>query len=346
VDFDGSKDIFETLPGWETIKARFPSSEGIQQLHGFIQGLAPKMIEDLIALVDAWKPDLIIRDPSEYGGYVVAERAGLPHATITWAIYINPRVGINAALLELRQRYGLFGDPGLETADQYLVLSFLPPAWTYPNSQVQHVTHRFCSPPFDLSGDEGLPSWFRALPDRPTVHVTLGTTFNRSPGTFQAILDALSTEAMNVIVTVGRSMDPAQFQPRPDHIKIAQYIPQTLLLPHCDAIIFHGGYNTLLAALWHGLPLVITPLGGGDQFINGQQCAELGVGVLVEGSPPEPEAIRRAVRSVLEQPGYRGRAQQLGREIKALPGLAEAVKRLEALAKTREPQLVDHHVDT
>ena len=141
-------------------------------------------------------------------------------------------------------------------------------------------------------------------------------------------------------------MDPAQFQPQPDHIKIAQYIPQMLLLPHCDAVIFHGGYNTLLAALWHGLPMVITPLGGGDQLINGQQCAELGVGVLVEGSPPEPEAIRRAVRSVLEQPGYRGRAQQLGREIKALPGLVEAVKRLEALAKTREPQLVDHHVDT
>jgi hypothetical protein len=51
---------------------------------------------------------------------------------------------------------------------------------------------------------------------------------------------------------------------------IAQYIPQTLLLPHCDAIIFQGGYNALLAALWHGLSMVITPLGRGDQYLNSE----------------------------------------------------------------------------
>jgi UDP:flavonoid glycosyltransferase YjiC (YdhE family) len=52
------------------------------------------------------------------------------------------------------------------------------------------------------------------------------------------------------------------------------------------------------------------------------------------------------VKSVLEEPGYRARARGLEREIKALPGLAQAVKRLETLAETRAPQLdvggVDH----
>jgi len=340
MDFDGSKDIFEALPDWETIQAGFPSSIGIQQLHGFIQGLAPRMIDDLIETVNTWKPDLIVRDPVEFGGYIVAERAGLPYATVTWAFYATPHYGITDAVLELRRQYGLVDDSQLAAMDRYFVLNFLPPSWPLPESP-QHVTHRFCMPPFDQSGDEKLPGWMDALPDRPTVHVTLGTTFNQSPGTFQAILDALGTEELNVIVTVGRSMDPQQFRPHPDHIKIAQYIPQTLLLPHCDAILFHGGYNSMLSALWHGLPMAIIPMGAGDQLPNAQRCAELGVAALVEGQPPEPEAIREAVRSVLEQPEYRARARQLEQEIKALPSISEAVRRLEILAQTGEPQLVD-----
>jgi MGT family glycosyltransferase len=181
-----------------------------------------------------------------------------------------------------------------------------------------------------------------SLPDRPTVHATLGTTFNRSPGTFQAIITAFSTEEVNLIMTVGRSVDPAQFQPLPNHIKIERYIPQTLLLPYCKALIFHGGYNSLHSALWHGLPMVLIPMGAGDQYPTALRCAEVGAGVLVEGNPPEPEAIRAATEAVLGQPAYRARARQLQRKMKELPPLSEAVKRLEVLARDREPQPDDH----
>jgi UDP:flavonoid glycosyltransferase YjiC (YdhE family) len=334
-DFDGSKDIFEALPEWGSIQARFPSSYAIQQLVGFIQGLAPRMVEDLIPLVDVWKPDLIVRDPVEYGGCIASERAGLPYATITWAIYIAAQLYCPEPLLELRYRYGLTRDADLQSLDRYFVLNFLPPSWTFPDSPVGGVTHRFCAPPFDGSGDAGLPDWTGTLPDRPTVYVTLGTTFNQSPGTFQAVLDALGREDINVVMTVGRSMDPAQFGSHPDHIQIARYIPQSLLLSHCDAMLFHGGYNSLFSGLWHGLPMVIIPLGAGDQEPNAQRCAEMGVGVIVGGHPPEPAAIRSAVRSVLEQPEYRQRAQQLQREMKALPPLSEAVRGLELLVKVQ-----------
>jgi UDP:flavonoid glycosyltransferase YjiC (YdhE family) len=60
---------------------------------------------------------------------------------------------------------------------------------------------------------------------------------------------------------------------------------------------------------------------------------------MVEGTPPTAEAVRRAVKTVLEQPAYRLRAQQFQQEIKALPPLSEAVKRLEILAQSRAPQI-------
>jgi UDP:flavonoid glycosyltransferase YjiC (YdhE family) len=140
-------------------------------------------------------------------------------------------------------------------------------------------------------------------------------------------------------VTVGRSNDPAGFQPPVNHIKIARYIPQSLLLPRCDAVIFHGGFNTLLSALWYGLPLVVIPQEAGDQFPTAQRCAEAGVGVMVTAAPPSPAAVRAAVKTVLTQPDYRTRALQFQSELQALSPLREAVRRLETLVKTGEPQL-------
>ena len=345
LDFDGSTDIFEALPGWSANEAQHPT-DGLKQLYGFIQELAPLMADDLTGLVSTWRPDVIIRDPVEFGGYIAAEYHGLPHATPIWATYISAKALCPEAVVKLRRRYGLPDDPGLDTLDRYLVLDFLPPSWTFPNLPYPRVAHRFCAPPFDLScGDARLPDWLSTLPRKPTVYATLGTTFNRSPGTFQAILTALSTEPMNLILTVGRSMDPLQFGPQPDHIRIEQYIPQTLLLPHCDALIFHGGYNSLQSAFWHGLPMVIIPQGAGDNLPTGWRCAAIGAGVLVEGNPPQPEAIRAAVKAVLEQPDYGARSQEFQREIKELPSLAEAVRRLEILAEDRSPQFCDHHLD-
>lgn len=344
LDFDGSTDIFAALPEWPAIAARHPIP-GLNQLYGFIEGLAPRMADDLLGLVETWRPDVIIRDPVEYGGYIAAECHGLPHVTALWATYISAKALCPDAVVQLRRRYGLPDEPGLESLDRYLVLDFLPAAWTIPDLPYPPVAHRFCTPPFDTSGDDArAPDWLSTLRRQPTVYATLGTTFNRSPGTFQAILDALRTEPVNLIMTVGRSMDPLQFGPQPDHIRIERYIPQTLLLPHCDALVFHGGFNSLHAAFWHGLPMVIIPQGAGDNLPTAWRCAAVGAGVLVEGTPPQPEAVRAAVKTVLEQPEYRASAQKFQHAIKRLPSLAEAVQRLEVLAATRAAQYSDGHV--
>jgi UDP:flavonoid glycosyltransferase YjiC (YdhE family) len=339
LDLNGEpKGVFETLPNWNIVKAKYPSV-GVQQVYGFVQALGPQMADDVIALMKNWQPDVIVRDPLEFGGYIAAEHYGLPHATITWAIYINPKSLCPEALIDLRRRYALPDDPDLNTLDRYLVFNFLPPAWKLPMAPFPPVTHRFCAPPFDVSSNDHLPDWISTLPARPTIYATLGTTFNHSPATFQAILTALSTEDVNAIITVGRSMNPLQFQPLPANIHVERYIPQTLLLPHCAAILFHGGYNTLHSALWHGLPLVITPLGAGDQYPTGLLCEKLGMGVMIKEQPPKPVTIRMAVKAVIEQPTYRAWAQQLQHDLQALPDLSEAVNRLENLARTHEPQL-------
>ncbi len=235
LDFDGSRDIFTALPEWEAIKAQAPSDVAFQQLHGFVLGLAPRMACDLIDLARTWKPDVIVRDPLEFGGYIAAEFYGIPHATPIWATYIPAQYLVPGAVSELRRGFGLQDDPELISLDRYLVLDFLPTSWTFPDLPYPPVAHRFCAPPYDMSSGSRLPDWVDALSGQPTVYATLGTTFNQAPGLFKSVLRAFSDAPVNLVMTVGRSMDPQQFGKQPGHIHIEQYIPQSLILPYCDA---------------------------------------------------------------------------------------------------------------
>ena len=337
VDYDGSIDVFDGLP--EVLEYRTRGMPPVfEQIFGFVQGLGPRMADDLLAQGAAWRPDLIVRDPVEYGGYVAAEALGIPHATIMWAIYIDPRHILPELLDGLRVRHGLPSDPTLATYDRFLVLKFLPPAWKIEMPREPEVTRCFCAPPFDTSSDDALPAWVDALPARPTIYATLGTAFNKAPAVFRALIDALGSLPVNGIITVGKTMDPAQFGALPGNVRVERYIPQTLLLHRCDLLIFHGGYNSFHSAMWHGLPVVAVPMEAGDQLPTAEKLDEMGLGIMVKGQPPAADAIVAAVERVLGDPAYKARVAAFGAELRALPPLEAAVARLEQLARDHAPQ--------
>lgn len=336
VNYDGAIDVFDTLPEVLAYRAHAPTPVH-EQIFGFVQGLGPRMTDDLLAQGAAWQPDLIVRDPVEYGGYVAAEALAIPHASIMWAIYIDPRHILPELLDGLRTRVGLAADPLLHTYDRFLVLKFLPPGWQIEMPVEPPVTHSFLAPPFDTSGDEALPAWVDELPDRPIVYATLGTAFNKAPAVFRALIDALGGLSVNGIITVGKTMDPAQFGALPANVHVAQYIPQTLLLPRCDALIFHGGYNSFHSAMWHGLPVVAVPMEAGDQLPTAEKLDELGLGIWVRGQPPAAAEIAAAVQRVLADPGYKAHVLAFGAEMLALPSLTAAVQSLEQLATDHAP---------
>jgi MGT family glycosyltransferase len=190
----------------------------------------------------------------------------------------------------------------------------------------------------DPDGDEAVPAWVGQLRRQPTVYVTLGTVpeWNRVSGLFPTILAALRDEPLNVIATVGRNQDPAAFGPQPPHVRIERYIPQRLLLPYCNLMIAHGGFNTVLGALSAGVPLVILPVSA-DQPMNARSCATLGVAKVVGPEDRTPATIREAVREVLDDAGYRQRARRLVAAIQTLPGPEHGVALLERLATERRP---------
>jgi MGT family glycosyltransferase len=287
-------------------------------------------LPDILSFCQDWRPDLIIHGPFVMAAAVAADLAGIPHVVYGNGLIPPPefREQVSRNINEARRAHGLADAP--DDWFHHLYLSFAPPSFQRP---CDSPNLRFIRPEIeDRTGPETLPGWVARLPkDRPTLYVTLGTIFNEAPGVFETILEGLRDEPLNVIVTVGRSQDPARFGPQPEHIRIERYIPMSELLPHCDAVLTHGGFNTLMTALSHAMPVLVVPLGA-DQPFNAQRCAEVGVGEALPAADLTPEQVREAVRALLARPGYRAQAARLRDEIAALPGPAEIVPILEELA--------------
>jgi MGT family glycosyltransferase len=237
----------------------------------------------------------------------------------------------------LREAYDLEPDRDAEMLFRYLHLAFEPPGFSDPAQPPVRTAHLFRPVPFSDSGEEELPAWVGHLPGRPTIYATLGTVFNtRTPGLFEAILEGLRDEPVNLILTIGRDRSAGDFGLQPDNVHVEQYIPQSLLLPHCDLVITHAGFSTVAAALSYGLPMVAIPIDA-DQPVNAQRCVELGVAELIEYGRRTPESICESVRTVLANASYRLSAERIRDQTAALAGPEHAAALLERLATEKQP---------
>lgn len=305
----------------------------------FVNIRAARAIPDLLAICKEWPPDLVVREMTEFGGCVVAERLGLPHAAVqVGAFRPDLQQAIVAPLDRQRAAIGLPRDPELAMLYRYLLLSPVPPSFQEPGRPSPPTAHAVRWESFDLGDpqDDTLPDWVDRPVARPTVYATLGTAYNRTPGIFAAILEGLRHEPIEIIVTLGPGLDPADYGPQPQHIHLARYIPQSVLMPHCDLVITHGGYGSVMTTLRHGLPLVVIPIAA-DMHDNARRCDALGLARVIDPHRRTPGAIRAAVREVLQTPDFRQNAARMQAEMLALPGPAQAVPLLERLAADRQP---------
>ena len=306
---------------------------------------AAAMTPDLLTIAREWRADLVVRDAMEYGGCLAAEVLGLPHAVVrtgsTTSRYGLRQQLVAGPLARLRELNGLPPDPDCAMPFRYLHLAAEPPGFGVPGEVPAPTTHYLRPIEADRAGDETLPTWVAPLPDRPTVHASVGTVFGAYPegrAIVAAILAALREEPLTLIVTVGPDADPAQYGPQPAHVHLARYIPHSALLPRCAVFITHGGYGSVMAGLNAGVPLVVLPISA-DQPYNAACCAALGVGTVVEPDDRTPEAIREAVRLVLSDPSYRAQAERVRDAMAALPGPEYGVYLLERLAAEQRPLL-------
>ncbi len=173
-------------------------------------------------------------------------------------------------------------------------------------------------------------TWLDALRGRPIVYITLGTVYNQNLEVFRALLDGLRDEALNLVVTVGRETDPAMLGKQPSNVHVRHYIPQEQLLPHCTAVVTHGGAGSTLGALAFGLPLLIVPQGA-DHFYNAERVVAAGAAVQLLPQHLTADSAREALRMLLRDARFQRAAHHLKIELHAMPEPRQAVETLEQL---------------
>jgi UDP:flavonoid glycosyltransferase YjiC (YdhE family) len=334
----GGADSFEELtegapPLGDPTRGRF-----IQQ-QVFAGRLAVRMIPDVLRHIEEWKPDVLAHENAEFAASLVAEKIGLPHASIgtgAWSSRADRREFFAEALSARRAELGMPADPTAEMMFRYLHFAFIPPSW---DGDVTHApTIHFIRYENPERPGEARPAWLDVPRDRPLVLASLGTMMHTLPGLFEAIIEAVADEPIEVVAAVGRDQQRARFGAVPANVRIEDYVPQIQVLGACDMFITHGGFNSTKEALRLGIPLVVIPIGG-DQPYTAERVEALGLGRAVSPDERDPATIRARVREVLGEARFGANAQRFSEEMQALPPISHAVSLLEQLAREGRPIL-------
>ena len=296
--------------------------------HLFTSIAVPPLVDDLLPLVDAWSPDLLLHEEGEYAAPLVAALRGLPCVTHSWSAPARSKDGrvlLDGPLQDIWQKYGLTG-PVRQVGALYL--DACPPQLQLPD--LTHLGTRVV--PVHPNGFDGppepAPDWLAALP-RPAVYVTLGTepVFSR-PELLQQLVNAAADAVPGVVVTTGPNPSHAVAAPHAG-VHIVQYLPQSLVIPAVDAVVTHGGAGTAVGALMHGRPQLVVPGPAPSQQASAARVAAAGVGLRRDWVDATPAQLRAAMEELLGRTDLRRAAEKVRDALTALPRPDELVTLLD-----------------
>lgn len=298
----------------------------------FCGAIASGIADDLMALADRWRPDVIVQEDMAFGSWVAAERLGIPHVTVQATAW-RPRMRdlATAPLNELRQQHGLAPEPELSGLYGETFFTTRPSSLRDPDVPLPAVTAEL-RPIADDQHDGTAADPYPPADGRPRVAVTLGTVNAGQREVLRTIVAGAAATGADVVVALGA--DPATLGELPDGVTVHRYVPMSTLLPAADLVAFHGGSGTMLAALAAARPMVIVPLAA-DQPDNADLCERAGVARVVLLETLTAGAVRLAAADVLAQPTFRERATVVAAEIAAMPGTDAAMDRIESIVATR-----------
>jgi MGT family glycosyltransferase len=291
------------------------------------------MVEGVDHVVEQWRPDVLIADQQTLAGGAVACRRGLPWATsaTTSAELVDALAGLPLAEQWVDEQVDAFRSAcGLAPDADVRFSPHLMLVFSTRRLIGEHLTfpghYAFVGPSIsDRPESDDFP-WDWLDPELPHVLVSLGTV-NTQAGErfFKVAAEALVDEPLQAVFVA-----PPGLVPDAPNLLVRERVPQLTLLPHLDAVVSHSGHNTVCETLAHGLPLVLAPIRD-DQPIVADQVVQAGAGVRVRFGRVLPADLRKAVRTVLDEPDHRAAAGDIRQSFEAAGGAPAAATRLESL---------------
>jgi UDP:flavonoid glycosyltransferase YjiC (YdhE family) len=296
------------------------------------------------ALVEAWRPDVIVRESWEFASTLVAElygiplvRVGLGLAAVEEQSVLQAAPRVDAARAEL----GLPADPSGDRLRDAPYLTVVPEPLEDPVIAAPRRVSRFAH---EQAAGESAPAEWWLDGDDPLVYLTFGTVTAEPhlpyyPDLYRSAIEALAPLRARVLVTIGEARDPRELGPLPPNVHVERWVPNDAVAPAAAAIVCHGGYGSTLGALGHGVPIVVVPLFSADQWANADAVARVGAGIALVAErgaravlelpgPATLDPLGPAVQQLLDDPSYRRGAERIADARRALPPVDSAVDAL------------------
>ena len=168
----------------------------------------------------------------------------------------------------------------------------------------------------------------------PPLVFTLGTAVVIEPGDFWRRSLQIAKKLGRRAVLVGASSEGPELGLRPHETLpkwayAVQYAPHSLIFPHAEAIVHHGGVGTTAQALRSGRPQLIVPYMG-DQPDNAARMVRLGVARSIAPGGYSPRKAAAEIHALLSYPTYGQTAAQIAPSVAAEDGAAAAADIIEA----------------
>ena len=171
--------------------------------------------------------------------------------------------------------------------------------------------------------------WAPPEPDgRALVYLSLGSLGSADVALMKRLVSELADTPHRYVVSKGPQH--AEYELAANMLG-EEFLPQTSVLPHVDAVITHGGNNTTTECMWFGKPLLVLPIFW-DQHDNAQRVVERGYGLRVPTYDFRDGELADALDRVLADEALRARCVVAGERLRRRPGRDLAADLIERLA--------------
>lgn len=136
-------------------------------------------------------------------------------------------------------------------------------------------------PPRELAGLPG---------DRPLVYATLGGGAELVARVEPArrLVEACAGRDLDLVLSTGGAVLTADVGPLPDNVRLVRWAPGRTMIGLARAVVFHGGYGTMMEVLSAGKPSLAIPFQS-EQEGNARRLEQLGCGLRLEPAAGKPQ---------------------------------------------------------
>ncbi|MHB0774849.1 glycosyltransferase [Halomonas sp. WWR20] len=307
--------------------------------------------------------DALLCDPMEAAGGLMAEAAGLPYASVACALPVNREPGVplavmpmaygqgprfaqmytnseriyDALMTPLRRviaghaaAFGLSPRDGLhDCLSPYAQLSQTVPGFELPRRALPAHFHHVGPLRSPAMGPEalGIP----VANDRPLVLASLGTLQGHRYPLFRRIARACRRLDVQLLLAHCGGLEAAQARSleREGATWVVDVVPQRAALAQADAVITHGGLNTVMDALMTRTPMLVLPIAF-DQPGVAARIDHAGVGLRASPRFASSRILSAKLDELLHDKRFTPPLARLGAEVDAVggtPAAADIVER-------------------